>query len=305
MVSSALAFTMVVAPVAALAQSQVNVSGTPHFGEVRLEANFTPDPHVVTIQPGGHIEASSVSNGCVGQISASPDYRLRYTAGSYPLTISAVSEVDTTLVVNGPDGRWTCDDDSGGDFDPKVTFGSPRSGVYDIWVGTYQNGGGRVQAHLAISEVGASANDGGEYSDYDDVSGGANLVDLSADALYGTINLRGNFSGDPRTIDVVAGGPISASDVATGCSGYVSRAPDVKLRFDGGSLPLTIGARSSGDMTLMINGPDGRWYCDDDSGGNLDPSFTFDPPQSGVYDIWIGSFDRNNIQGQLYITELD
>ena len=39
--------------------------------------------------------------------------RLNYRAGSYPLIISVASRSDTTLVVNGPDGSWYCDDDGG------------------------------------------------------------------------------------------------------------------------------------------------------------------------------------------------
>ena len=49
-------------------------------------------------------------------------------------------------------------------------------------------------------------------------------------------------------------------------------------------------AVSNSDPTLVINTPDGQWACDDDSGGDADPAFKFDDPQSGVYDIWIGVY---------------
>ena len=49
-----------------------------------------------------------------------PDIDLNYSAGSYPLTISAESSTDTALLINLPDGTWVCDDDSGGNADPMV-----------------------------------------------------------------------------------------------------------------------------------------------------------------------------------------
>ena len=68
-----------------------------------------------------------------------------------PLAIRTEAGTDTTLVVNGPDGQWYCDDDSGGGTNAQVYFAKPSSGTYDIWVGTY--GGGTQPATLLITEV--------------------------------------------------------------------------------------------------------------------------------------------------------
>jgi hypothetical protein len=65
--------------------------------------------------------------------------------------ISVLSRSDTTLVVNGPNGEWYCDDDSGEDTNPLVTLGS-NAGRYEIWVGTYSSGDPQP-AVLSISEV--------------------------------------------------------------------------------------------------------------------------------------------------------
>jgi hypothetical protein len=125
----------------------------PNYTTLTLRSGFTPDPQVVQLMSGGSIDASDSINGCRGFISNAPDVRLNYTAGSYPLIISVDSDADTTLVVNAPDGRWYCDDDSGvNGLNPMVRFNRPQSGRYEIWVGTYGNGG-LNRARLHISEV--------------------------------------------------------------------------------------------------------------------------------------------------------
>lgn len=128
----------------------------------------------------------------------------------------------------------------------------------------------------------------------------------SADPNYGTLTLSGGFSPDPRVVNVTSGGAIAASTARNGCRGFVSRAPDVRLVFEPGSLPLIISANSSADTTLLINTPDGRWYCDDDGGqGGLNPAIRFNNPRGGRYEIWIGSYRSGvNSRAQLHISEV-
>ncbi len=126
----------------------------PNYTTLTLRAGFRPDPHTVQLQSGGNIDsAGAISRSCRGFISNAPDVRLVYSAGSLPLIISVASDADTTLVVNAPDGRWYCDDDSGvSGLNPMVRFNNPLSGRYEIWVGTY--GSGRLNtATLAVSEL--------------------------------------------------------------------------------------------------------------------------------------------------------
>ena len=61
------------------------------------------------------------------------------------------SSTDTTLIINGPDNRWYCDDDSWGDGDAEVRFNRPASGTYDVWIGTFN--GGTASAALLITET--------------------------------------------------------------------------------------------------------------------------------------------------------
>lgn len=143
----------VLAAGAAHSQERPNYSASPTYGTVNLSAGFTSDPWVVPVTSGGSLPASNISSSCSGYIARAPDVRLRYQAGDYPLILSVAADSDTTLVVNGPDGNWYCDDDGGvNGLNPALRFGSPRSGQYDIWVGSYRSGA-NLPARLHISEV--------------------------------------------------------------------------------------------------------------------------------------------------------
>jgi hypothetical protein len=123
-----------------------------NYGEIELEAGFTPDPRVISLRAGGNISAQRAGSGCRGFITDAPDVRLHYDAGSFPLIISVDAGSDTTLVVNGPDGSFYCDDDSGQGSNPSVRLNNPQAGRYEIWVGTYSSGNSQP-ARLHISEA--------------------------------------------------------------------------------------------------------------------------------------------------------
>lgn len=130
-----------------------DVGAAPNYGEVTLDSGFSPDPLVVTLSAGGNLRASSAADTCKGFITNKPDLRIAYKASSLPLIISVSSTANTTLVVNGPDGAWHCDDDGGlSGSNPAIRFNTPLTGRYEIWVGTYQSGG-TEQAKVYVSEV--------------------------------------------------------------------------------------------------------------------------------------------------------
>jgi opacity protein-like surface antigen len=138
------------------------------------------------------------------------------------------------------------------------------------------------------------------------VSAPAVAQDVSQSPSFGTVTLSSGFTPDPRTVRVIAGGAIDASRAASSCAGKIASAPDVRVNWTGGgsALPLVFSSRSSGDTTLVINGPDGRWYCDDDSGGGVNARVAFRSPASGQYDIWIGTYGEEPLQAVLSISEI-
>ncbi|MDX2275346.1 MAG: peptidase S1 [Hyphomonadaceae bacterium] len=134
----------------------------------------------------------------------------------------------------------------------------------------------------------------------------ASAQDYSLNPTYGTASLTSGFTPDPYVVNVRSGGSINAAGIGSPCAGFIANAPDVRLQFSAGSLPLIISAASSSDTTLVVNAPDGRWYCDDDSGNNgLNPMVRFNNPSSGQYDIWVGTYGNASTQpAQLNISEL-
>jgi hypothetical protein len=141
------AFAIVVTP--ALAQ---NTAGTPTFGTLTLSGDFAPDPTNIIVSTGGTIDASKRGRRCSGFIPNAPHVRINYKPGRLPLIISADSSADTSLVINLPNGRWLCDDDSGnGVFNPSITLSNPQAGQYEIWVGGYGTTGTN-RATLSISQ---------------------------------------------------------------------------------------------------------------------------------------------------------
>lgn len=274
-------------------------SADPTYGSVNLSSGFAPDPYTVNLTSGGARAASNVSSSCRGWIANAPDYSVYYDATTmFNLSIYAMSNSDTTLVINDPYGNWYCDDDSGEGLNPALTFTSPASGRYDIWVGSYSQGE-YADATLAISELGTSGASygGGNYS------GG---IDWSLPAAFGNVSLATGFTPDPYRVNIISGGAHRASEVRNGCAGWVASAPDFQLTFSAGSLPLIISAASGSDTTLLVNDPNGNWHCNDDGGNaGLNPALTFHNAASGTYDIWIGSYSQGDAaNATLSISEL-
>ncbi|MCI0741712.1 MAG: hypothetical protein L0Y72_21985 [Gemmataceae bacterium] len=130
----------------ALAQ---NTSLGPTFGYAKLNAGFSPDPHIVGLTAGGRIRTKL--GGVNSWVANAPDFQLFYRAGNLPLTIQVESAADTTLLVNLPDGTWIANDDGAGKRNPMIRLARPMSGRYDIWVGTYN--GGLAPALLKFTEL--------------------------------------------------------------------------------------------------------------------------------------------------------
>lgn len=291
-----LAIVAMLGSVASTSVAAQDVSAEPTYETIRLSGGFSPDPYTIPIMSGGLTDARDLGGECRGYIASRPDVRLHFNPGSLPLYISATSEADTTLVINGPDGRWYCDDDSGDGLNPAWGFENPQLGQYDIWVGTY-SGATNHEAEIHISELGHGAGSTQPIS--------VRPVPDNPDAIYQTVRLSAGFSPDPYLVRLSSGGSRDASNISSACRGYIANSPDVTLDYTSGTFPLYLSVDSMADTTLVVQAPNGQYYCDDDSGEGLNPSVQFQTPLSGNYRIWVGTYANSELHAaELNISEL-
>lgn len=133
----------------------------------------------------------------------------------------------------------------------------------------------------------------------------ARAQNVNAPAAYGSVSLSAGFMPDPYAVRVRAGGDwYFTTSQSCQRGGWFAQAPDFRLFYQAGGYQLSIYARGPGDTMLLVNAPDGSWYCNDDYAG-LDPAIVFNRPLSGRYEIWVGTYNRARVRNtMLYITEL-
>lgn len=118
---------------------------------VELTGGFGPESHNVTVYAGGDIDGSSIASTCAGMVGETPQVTLSFTAYGGPLIISAYSEMDTSLVVQAPNGRWYCNDDTEG-LNPRVNWNTAQSGTYRVHVGAVSDSAQGVPVVVAFME---------------------------------------------------------------------------------------------------------------------------------------------------------
>ena len=251
----------------------------PVNGEAALSAGSAPLE--VEMTAGGPVNAGYLAGGCRGYALAAPSFRVHWSGASGALGIffTADDDADTTLLVRRPDGSWACDDDGGAGVNPSISL-RPGEGRYDVWVGTYSDGGWPVAGRLGIV-VGTS----------EDVPAPASgVLDPDADPVNGEAALSAGSA--PLEVEMTAGGWVNAGYLGEACGGYALAAPSFRVHWSGASEALDISFTSDGlfeDTTLLVRRPDGSWTCDDDGGAGVNPSISLRPVE-GQYDVWVGTY---------------
>ncbi len=127
-----------------LADAQPRRTADAQFGTVTASADLS----TTTIQAGGPDRNAVPGSGCSGFIrNAAPTASVVHGGGV--LSIYAMSDTDTTLLVADPAGRWHCSDDAE-DIHPGVTFASGAAGTYMVWVGTFSPDAAGAAARLYV-----------------------------------------------------------------------------------------------------------------------------------------------------------
>ncbi len=245
-----------------------------------LEAGFEGDPRFVEIAAGGP------NQGDCGLLPDEPQLVFDYVSGDSALSIGTASrEADTTLEVTTPSGHVLCDDDSGGGGDALVTLQNPESGQYALRVGTFYREEIGSRSEVFVTEL--IAGDGS--------------VKTTAQSTH-RWSLEAGFEDDPRFVEIAAGGPNQ------GDCGFLPDEPQLVVDYVSGDFVLSFGTASyEADTTLEVTMPSGNVLCDDDSGGDGDAFVTLQNPESGLYEVRVGTFYHEEIGSlsDVFVTELE
>lgn len=256
-------------------------SGSSQGGSVALGAGFLPDPWSTAFNVRSARTAGSVSSGCSGHIEWTPTLTLAFSGSSRALELYVRSTTDTVLLVRDPAGRIVCDDDSGGSNNPKIVFTNPRTGNYEIYVGTY-SANHTATGSLFISERVSTAS-----------------------AASNALRLRAGFTPDPYERSFSVRPTRSSGVLNTTCRGYIESAPTQLLQWSGNSSHVRFYVTSSTDTVLAVRDPAGRIYCSDDwSSNSSNPLVMLDNPREGLYEVYVGTYSSNSsASGRLFISE--
>ncbi|MDX1421209.1 MAG: hypothetical protein R3181_14685 [Rubricoccaceae bacterium] len=289
--------------------AMLDPDGTPSAGRITLDAGFSPDPFELDVEAGGETSALAF-DGCAGFVDAAAPTAVLDYGGSGPLYLyaRAASEEDLTLVVMGPDGALSCNDDADG-FDPGLAVDPASAGRYAVWVGTYSSRARTeppIGATLFVSEVGGPTAEDFIEEDFPEegVYGGGEDISLFASPAHGTLPLDAGF--DARSTPVEAGGPDAVSVSGFGCVGYIDNGePDLNVLYDGEGDLLAFYTESDDDLTLVVNLPDGSWRCNDDA-IERNPAIVVEAPEGGLYNVWVGTYSQTGgADATLVVAERD
>jgi len=210
------------------------------------------------------------------------------------------SDLDLTLYA----GSDQIDQDIEMDDFPIVSVTVGRSGTFRLAVSMATCSA--EPCRYGIGVFARTGGSGGATSSAGGSGGSGGAPNFRAAPSYGTIDLSAGFSPDPYVRSISAGGRDEVSLGGSDCSGYIqASAPDLDLNYTAGSYPLHIYAKSGTDVTLVVNLPDGSWLCSDDVDGT-NPAISLNRPQSGNYNIWIGTYQPSGNplpESTVYISE--
>jgi hypothetical protein len=274
---------------------------------INPEAGFPLDPFIVSLQGGGPQAASTLSQECKGYIPKSPAVTVDYKGKADLLKAFFYSDGDTVLVVQTPDGKYLCNDDTNVLLlDPTVEIQKPAQGRYNVWVGASRAkdlipGFLVFTSHVNLSTGTLALKDLVKRPAEPEVApirerlvAAAKRVAEARAAIKSPEPLKPG--GGPLTKAVTADGMLPVPELSTGdtlCGGLVNIAPDYAFDWSGEAKALGVMFEGDGDATLLVRTPDGSFACADDSNGfnNVNPLVVIGKPAAGQYLVWVGRVD--------------
>lgn len=301
----------------------VEASADPLYGVVTLGVDQLLRPYKTFITSGGGLDASELNlgTGCNGFITAEPSFRVLWNDADLDETLAFIftASDDTTLIVQTPEGDYVCNDDAAsGLFNPQVNIEDATSGVYDIWVGSFNQDeviGGRLRVGIpapAEDQTFVLLNSELEDTDLGDDVNAAGLS-LDPNGLTAITVIETGFLPDPQAFTVPVT-PEADSSLISGCNGFTSTAPSARVYWlsDGplnfSAVPVLAATADGGhDATLVVRTPDNQFLCNDDvNQSTSNPVVAISNAQSGVYTVWVGTYAADDeFLATVYVSEAE
>lgn len=283
-----------------------------------LAAGFPLDPFLVSVNGGGELDAGILGENCHGYIDANPTVTVHWSGQADLVRAFTYSDADPVLVVQTPDGKILCGDDASKlVLDSQVEIANPPAGTYNIWVGSSQ------PKQLLPTILVLTAQSGVNLGNFDlgslvkraplPLSEGALPHALQANTITEAIARFKGTVGEPLgaaplTQQVSNEGDIAAFDVDFGdatCNGFIAATPDYVFDVSSDLDQFTVYFEGKQDASLLVVGPDGTVYCNDDSvqATNTNPGVTLAKPKQGRYAVFVGRINQDApVAGTLTVT---
>ncbi len=274
------------APVPAAVCPNPNIVGP----SLTLTGGQLMSPQAYVAQVGGQHEVSNCAGiDGWGYANEAPSFTLFMSQmNGYTFSAETTTECDPTLIIRDAYGQWYFNDDGPNGLQPRLEIdGNSLNGRVDIWVGAFGNSA--CQGTITFRTVSAAP---APQPPVTPVGGCPNPgmqgipVQTTGQALY-----------SPTDYALVAGGPTDLSTCGLPVSGWgwFSAQPSYSFFLSGMQEygRLEIEGESTCDTVMLVRTPNGSWYFDDDSNGNLNPliNLTDTFGLNGRLDVWMGSYN--------------
>lgn len=283
----------------AFSDSVLDLSAAPRAGsgvfdiDQAGQGQFLANARVAANDP---MEMLPIGSYCPGFTDVSaPDYVMTLDAAQPMISLYARSQADLVMAVRAPDGSWSCNDDSF-ELNPAVTYENAQAGDYLIFVGAYNPGASND--YMLYTSMGSPSWD---MTESEDVVAPARL-NPNAEPVLGRIEFGPETRLDPRFIFDIQPSQSEAFGMGRGCAGFITPSqPDLVISAQPGLPQLMVYMASEADGTLVVSGPDGTLYCNDDF-EQLNPGVMIPNAPAGDYAVFAGTYSGNGGVATLGVT---
>lgn len=285
-----------------------------------LDAGYTLDPILVSVQAGGPFSAAGLGPGCSGYVAGAPTASVEWSGVADFIEFFFISDDDPTLAIQTPTGQIFCNDDPNDVLlDPVIQIDAPPPGLYHIWVGSYARSQ-RIPGLLVISRNPAQNIGTVRLEDFiqrepipevvvEPAQVRATSLPTATTRLAETGVPTLQPGATPVNAPVTVAGVIAAFDLpirGAVCPGFINSYIDYSFTWAGTTPNLRILFEGDADASLLVVGPGDTVYCNDDVAGkeNLNPMANIVNPPAGTYLVYVGRINPElTVSGMLTVVE--